>query len=422
MSIIVFGVSHKTAPIDVRERVALDAEQLPEALDAARRATGAREAVILSTCNRTEFYLAADSDPARQLGDWLVRFKSLDPGLVERHFYTLHDAHAIRHTLRVACGMDSLVLGEPQILGQLKQAYQASSTDGNIGKTLSKLMQYAFTVAKKVRTETAIGQTPVSVAYAAVRLARQIHGDLSSKTALLIGAGDTISLVASHLRRQRIGRMVIANRTLERSEDLARELGATAIPLTELAPHLPQADIVVTSTASRLPIITHSAVEAAIKARRYQPMFIVDLAVPRDVEAAVGELGDVYLYTVDDLNNVITENLELRQTAAAQAEEIVTLHAQNFMDWLQSLDGNATIIAYRRQAEAVRDELLAKADRQLRSGEDPQAVLRGLAGALVNKLVHHPTAKIREATVDGRSDLVLAARELLNIRELDQET
>lgn len=417
MPIIVFGVSHKTAPIDVREKVALDAEQLPAALDGARAAVGAREAVILSTCNRTEFYLAADASPERQLADWLTRFKALDTGLIDGHFYLLEGPEAIRHTLRVACGLDSMVLGEPQILGQLKQAYQASESGGSIGKTLSKLMQYAFTVAKKVRTDTAIGQTPVSVAYAAVRLARQIHGELATKTALLIGAGDTISLVANHLRSQHIGRMIIANRTLARSEELAAELGGEPVPLTELAQYLPAADIVVSSTASPLPIINRDAVEAAIRRRRYAPMFLVDLAVPRDIEPSVAELDDVYLYTVDDLNNVITENMELRQLAAAQAEEIVSLHAQHFMDWLQSLDGNATIVAYRRQAEATRDELLAKAQRQLATGDDPAKVLQSLATTLVNKLVHHPTTKIREATIEGRSELVLAARELLNIRE-----
>lgn len=421
MPIIVFGVNHKTAPIDVREKVALDTTQLPAALEGARQAVGAREAVILSTCNRTEFYLAADALPQRQLAEWLVQFKTLDPGLIDGHFYTLDGAQAIRHCLRVACGLDSLVLGEPQILGQLKEAYQASATGGAVGKILSKLMQYAFTVAKKVRTETAIGQTPVSVAYAAVRLARQIHGDLSTKTALLIGAGDTVSLVANHLKGQHIGRLIVANRTLARAEELTREVGGLPVALTDLTQHLWAADIVVASTASQLPIISRAAIEAAIKRRRYAPMFLVDLAVPRDIEPAVAELDDVYLYTVDDLNNVITENMELRQAAAAQAEEIVILHAQSFMDWLQSLDGNATIVAYRRQAEAIRDELLAKAQRQLVTGEDPAAVLRGLATTLVNKLVHHPTTKIRDATIEGREEFVMAARELLNIRDTDTD-
>lgn len=417
MAILVFGVNHRTAPIEVREQVALDAEQLPAALAGALETGGTREAVILSTCNRTEFYLSGDDLSEATMADWLVRFKSLDAATVSGHFYTLEDEHAVRHALRVACGLDSMVLGEPQILGQLKQAYQSSVTGNAVGKTLGKLMQYAFSVAKKVRTETAIGQTPVSVAYAAVRLAKQIHGDLKSKTALLIGAGDTIGLVAAHLQGQGIRRLIIANRTQARAEELAREVNASVVPFTELAQHLPAADIVVTSTASRVPIITREAVQTAAKARRFAPMFFVDLAVPRDVEASVGKLDDVYLYTVDDLNNVITENLELRAAAAAQAEDIVTQHAQGFLGWLQSLDANETIIGYRRQAEAIRDELLEKARRRLAAGDAADEVLQTLAYGLTNRLIHQPTARIREASVEGRSELVSAARELLGLGE-----
>jgi glutamyl-tRNA reductase len=422
MAILVFGVNHRTAPIKVREQVALDAEQLPAALAGALETGGTREAVILSTCNRTEFYLAGDDLSEATMADWLMRFKSLDAATVSGHFYTLEDEHAVRHALRVACGLDSMVLGEPQILGQLKQAYQSSVTGNAVGKTLGKLMQYAFSVAKKVRTETAIGQTPVSVAYAAVRLAKQIHGDLKTKTALLIGAGDTIGLVAAHLQGQGIGRIIIANRTQARAEELAREVNASVVPFTELAQHLPAADIVVTSTASRLPIITRETVQTAVKARRFAPMFFVDLAVPRDVEASVGTLDDVYLYTVDDLNNVITENLELRAAAAAQAEDIVTQHAQGFQDWLQSLDANETIIGYRRQAEAIRDELLEKARRRLAAGDAADDVLQTLAAGLTNRLIHQPTARIREASVEGRSELVTAARELLGLGEPGDST
>jgi len=383
---------------------------------------GTREAVILSTCNRTEFYLSGDDLSEATMADGLVRFKSLDAATVSGHFYTLEDEHAVRHALRVACGLDSMVLGEPQILGQLKQAYQSSVTGNAVGKTLGKLMQYAFSVAKKVRTETAIGQTPVSVAYAAVRRAKQIHGDLKTKTALLIGAGDTIGLVAAHLQGQGIRRLIIANRTQARAEELAREVKASVVPFTELAQHLPAADIVVTSTASRVPIITREAVQTAAKARRFAPMFFVDLAVPRDVEASVGKLDDVYLYTVDDLNNVITENLELRAAAAAQAEDIVTQHAQGFLGWLQSLDANETIIGYRRQAEAIRDELLEKARRRLAAGDAADDVLQTLASGLTNRLIHQPTARIREASVEGRSELVSAARELLGLGEPGDST
>ncbi len=412
MSIIVLGVSHNTAPIEVRERVALDAEQLTHALKGMVAAGGVREALVLSTCNRTEFYCCGDQRTQQRIADWLVKYKALEPQLVERHFYTLQDTQAIRHALRVACGLDSMVLGEPQILGQLKGAYRAAVGAGTTGKQLNKLMQYAFAVAKRIRTETAIGATPVSVAYAAVRLARQIHGDLHTKRALLIGAGETVSLVAHHLRQQGIAEIVIANRTLSRSEELAREVGGTAIALADIPGQLVRADIIVSSTASRLPIITHDAIAAASRERRYQPMFIVDLAVPRDVEATVADLDDVYLYTVDDLNHVITENLELRRTAAAQAEEIVNVATQGFLDWLASLDGNAVIVAFRQQAEAAKIEALDKAHRRLAAGDTPEAVLAGLANTLVNKLIHHPTTKIREATIEGRSELIASAREL----------
>lgn len=417
MAIIIFGLSHRTAPIEVRERVALDAAQLPEALHAAIRVGEVNEALILSTCNRTEFYCAGPRPANRQLADWLVQYKALEPQLVATHFYTLEDQHAIRHALRVAAGLDSLVLGEPQILGQLKQAYQTALNIGTAGKHLNKLMQYAFAIAKTIRTETAIGETPVSVAYAAVRLARQIHGDLAHKRALLIGAGETVALVATHLRRQQIGVLVIANRTLAHAVDVAREFGGTPIALADIPRHLHEADIVVASTASRLPIVTRAAVESASKARRHEPMFIVDLAVPRNVEPSTGELDDVYLYTVDDLNHIITENKELRQSAAAQAEEIVNIRAQGYMDWLQALDGDATIVAYRRQAAAYKQELLQKAERRLAAGEDPQVVLAGFANRLLNKLTHAPTAKIREASIDGRTELIELARELLDIRE-----
>lgn len=417
MPIVIFGVSHKTAPIDVRERVALDGDQLPEALRALLQHQGVNEALILSTCNRTELYCAVDGDLNRPLAEWLVQYKALAPGVIDSHFYTLKDEYAIRHTLKVACGLDSLVLGEPQILGQLKQAYAMAVEQGATGKQLNKLLQYAFSVAKKIRTETAVGTTPVSVAYAAVRLARQIHGDLGDKTALLIGAGETITLVATHLKTQRIARMIVANRTLTRAEAIAAEVGGTAIAIGDLPARLAEADVIVTSTASRLPIITKGAIANAIKERRYEPMFIVDLAVPRDVEPSVAEIEDAYLYTVDDLNNVITENMELRNAAAAQAEEIVNVCTQGYMDWLQGQDGNAVIVEYRRRAESIKEELLAKALRRLAAGDDAAAVTAALAHALVNKLIHHPTAKIREATLEGRGEIIANARELFALDE-----
>ncbi|MGH8597067.1 MAG: glutamyl-tRNA reductase, partial [Gammaproteobacteria bacterium] len=410
MSIFIFGVNHLSAPVAFRERLAFDEMVLPSALRGLSACNGINEALILSTCNRTELYAVGELHGERQLADWLVRQQTLDRDALGRHCYAHTDQDAVRHTLRVACGLDSMVVGEPQILGQVKSAYQAAVRTGTSGKTLHKLMQYAFTVAKKVRTETAIGATPVSVAYAAVRLAAQVHGDLSQHRALLIGGGDTIELVAQHLRRQKIAELVIANRTLSRAKALAAAFGGRGIELIEIPAVLPRADIVISSAASRAPLVSRAMLQQAIKARRQQPIFVVDLAVPRNVESGAENLDDVYLYSVDDLKHVITENLELRRAAARQAEELVETHAAGFMDWMQSLNGDSVIKAYRHQVDTVAGEALVKAQRRLLNGEDPAAVLAALAHALANKLVHRPVTKIREAASEGRLDLLEKAR------------
>ncbi len=417
MPIFVFGMNHQTAPLAVREQVAFTPDQLPSALRALHTELGVSEAVILSTCNRTEAYVVAESRSERLLANWLVRHHALADGSLSEHCYLHADSAAVRHTLRVACGLDSMVLGEPQILGQIKAAYRSAVEHHTTGKQLNKLLQYTFAIAKQVRTETAIGAAPVSVAYAAVRLARQVHGDLSACRALLIGAGDTIELVAQHLTRQGIGTLTIANRTLARATALAHALQAQAVSLAAIPEQLAQADIVVTSTASSSVLVTRAMLENAVRARRFAPMFVVDLAVPRNVEASAAAVEDVYLYTIDDLNRVITDNLEIRQAAAAQAEEIVEARAAGFMDWVQSLDGNALIVAYRRQVDALVERELEKAQRRLVKGTEITAVLQGLSRALANKLIHHPLTKIREAAGEGRSELILSARELLAIED-----
>ncbi|MGD9601993.1 MAG: glutamyl-tRNA reductase [Gammaproteobacteria bacterium] len=418
MPIYVFGMNHQTAPLAVRERVAFTPEQLPSALQSLTTEAGMSEALILSTCNRTEVYAVGAPHSERQLADWLVRHHALDGAALGDHTYAYVDTEAVRHALRVACGLDSMVLGEPQILGQIKSAYHTAVSHRTTGKQLNKLMQYTFAIAKQVRTETAIGATPVSVAYAAVRLARQVHGDLRERCALLVGAGDTIELVAQHLKRQGIGSLVIANRTVARAAALAQTLGGgEAIGLDALPARLAGADIVVTSTASRTPLVTRAMLEHAVKARRFEPMFVVDLSVPRNVEVAAETLEDVYLYTIDDLNRVITDNLELRQAAARQAEEIIEARANGFMDWVQSLDGNALIVAYRRQVDAIAASELEKAERRLANGEDTRVVMSGLCRALANKLVHHPLTKIREAATEGRGEIIEVARELLSIQD-----
>lgn len=413
MSIRIFGISHKTAPIDVRERLVVSADELPAALDGLVQEGGVAEALILSTCNRTELYCKLRPDTYGHPLDWLVRYNGIEASIIESHIYTLEQEHAVRHALRVACGLDSMVLGEPQILGQLKEAYRTAVDQGTAGKILNRLFQHAFYVAKQVRTQTAIGENPVSVAFAAVKLAKQIHGDLSDKTALLVGAGDTITLVARHLRASNIAQLIIANRSFGRSQELATRFKGRAVTLDKLPQHLAAADIIVSSTASRLPLITEGAIRTALKARRRAPMFIVDLAVPRDVEPGAGEVADVYLYSVDDLNQVVGENARLREGAAAQAEEMVNIQAQSYMDWLQGQDSTQAIVAIRDQADRIKAQLVEKARRRLAAGDDAEDVVAALANGLVNRLLHNPTVKIREAAVDGRDEIVRVARDLL---------
>ncbi|MSR15807.1 MAG: glutamyl-tRNA reductase [Gammaproteobacteria bacterium] len=413
MAIFIFGVNHLRAPVAFRERIAFEEATLASALQDLVACDAVKEALILSTCNRTELFAVGEPSGDRQLVDWLIRHHTIDQSTLLQYCYTHTDQEAVRHTLRVACGLDSMVLGEPQILGQVKAAYRAAVASGTSGKTLNKLMQYAFTTAKKIRTDTAIGATPVSVAYAAVRLARQVHGDLSQCRALLIGAGDTIELVAQHLHRQKIAEVVIANRTVSRAHALAEIVDGRGIGLDDIPATLAHTDIVIASAASRIPLVTRAMLEQAVKARRQQPIFVVDLAVPRNVEPSAATLDDVYVYSVDDLNHVISENLDLRRAAATQAEELVDQHAAGFMEWMQSLDGEDMIKAYRGHADTIAGEALAKAQRKLANGEDPATVLSGLTHSLTNKLIHRPLAKIREAASEGRSDLLEHAQELL---------
>lgn len=415
MPLSIFGINHRSAPVSLRERVAFSEADLPAALRGLRAAGGVLEAAILSTCNRTELYCVVDTADNVAPVDWLLAHHRAAAHDLRPFLYHHPETEAVRHALRVACGLDSMVLGEPQILGQLKTAYQTASDSGTVGRVLNKLFQHAFHVAKKVRTDTAIGNSPVSVAFAAVRLAQQIHGDLRACTALLIGAGDTIELTAHHLTCQRLGRLLIANRTLERAQILASRFGGYAMPLTDLPRHLAEADIVISSTAARLPVLSRTMVAGAMQARRHRPMFLVDLAVPRDIEAAVAELEDLYLYTIDDLQTVVTENLRSRQAAAVQAQEIIDLEAQRFLEWLEQRDAVELIQQLRRRAEHECDELLSRALHQLQQGEPPQAALRQLAHALTNRLLHGPTIRLKDAAAEQRDELLHAAAELFEL-------
>jgi glutamyl-tRNA reductase len=319
--------------------------------------------------------------------------------------------------MRVASGLDSMVLGEPQILGQMKSAFAVAREAGTLGPLLGRLFQATFSTAKTVRTDTAIGENPVSVAFAAVSLAKQIFADLHRSQALLIGAGETISLVARHLHDQGIKRIVVANRTLERASNLAEQFGAHAVLLSEIPDELVKSDIVISSTASQLPILGKGAVERALKQRKHKPIFMVDIAVPRDIEPEVGELDDVYLYTVDDLHEVIAENLKSRQGAAQAAEELVAIGAQDFMQRLRELAAVDVLRAYRQQAERLRDEELSKALRLLNNGSSAEDVLALLARGLTNKLLHAPSVQLKKFSADGRVDALGVAQELFALDE-----
>ncbi|MGQ9830760.1 MAG: glutamyl-tRNA reductase [Thermochromatium sp.] len=415
MKLLVLGLNHKTAPVDIRERLAFGPDIIAGALRKLIGCDGILEGVILSTCNRTELYCAVQDSVEDRLRHWLSEFHGIEHERIDPFLYAYADRDAVVHLLRVSSGLDSLVLGEPQILGQVKTAYQTACECSTTGKLLGRLFQHAFSVAKTVRTETAIGANPVSVAFAAVSLARQIFSDLSQQTALLIGAGETIELAARHLHHNGIGRIIVANRTVERAHDLAAQFGGFAISLIEIANHLPEADIVIASTASPLPVLGKGTVERALKKRKHRPIFMVDIAVPRDIEPEVGELPDVYLYTVDDLKGVIDESLRSRQAAAMQAEEIIDFHAGEFMAWLRSLDAAGLIQDYRQRAEELRDEVLARARRQLDAGKPPVEVLNFLAHTLTNKLLHAPSSRLRQAARDGDTVILEAANELFQL-------
>lgn len=419
MPLIALGINHRTAPVDIRERVAFPPERLPVALRELRDLPQVHEAAILSTCNRTEIYCGLDSDDTTELVDWLCTYHRLRPDLLKPYLYIHPDQAAVRHMFRVAAGLDSMILGEPQILGQMKTAYQDALQAGTLDTQLSKLFQHTFSVAKQVRSDTAIGASPVSVAFAAVSLARQIFGDLSNQTALLIGAGETIELAARHLADHKLGRMIIANRTAERAHALAAQFNGYAIALSEMPAHLVEADIVISSTASQLPILGKGAVERALKQRKHRPIFMVDIAVPRDIEAEVAELEDIYLYTVDDLQEVIQENLKSRRAAAEQAEEIIDVQCAHYLGWLGSLDAVSTIREFRSQADIARDEVLDKARQLLAQGKEPDQVVQFLAHTLANKLTHTTSVNLRQAGYDGRAELILAARELLGLPKRD---
>lgn len=418
MSLLVIGINHNTASVELREKVAFGPDKLSEALLHLSNQSYIKGSVIVSTCNRTELYCDITLASKHRLIEWLCDFHRVSIEALKPSLYVYEEQAAIRHLMRVACGLDSLVLGEPQILGQVKQAYADSRQSRMIDSALDKLFQKAFSVAKRVRTETDIGGNAVSVAYAACTLAKHIFESLTESTVLLVGAGETIELVAKHLAGHGCQRMIVANRTRERAMSLAQSFDAEVITLNQIPEYLAQADIVISSTASPLPIIGKGMVESALKARRYQPMLIVDIAVPRDVEAQVGDLNDAYLYSVDDLQSIVETNIEQRKVEAIQAEAIVSEESAEFMTWMRSLQAVDSIRDYRQSANQIREELLNKSLQALASGGDAEKLLIELSNKLTNRLIHTPTRALQMAAEQGEPAKLAIIRQSLGLDDL----
>ena len=410
MTVWALGLNHNTAPLDLRGRFAFALDQMAPALQGLRTSHARHpEAAILSTSNRTEVYCASDNAQVDHTLGWLARAGDVPADALRDHTYLLQDGHAARHAFRVASGLDSMVLGEPQILGQMKSAVRAAEEAGALGSTLNQLFQRSFAVAKEVRSSTEIGAHSISMAAAAVRLAGNLFEDLSQIKLLFVGAGEMIELAATHFAAKSPATIAIANRTLERGEKLASRFGGEVMRLADLPERLHEFDAVVSCTASTLPIIGLGAVERALKKRRHRPIFMVDLAVPRDIEPEVRELGDVYLYTVDDLAQVVQTGQASRQAAVAQAEAIIDAGVQSFMHWVGQRDPSAGVVPLIRQLNAQADEWraleLARARRRLARGEDVEAVLDALSRGLTQKMLHGAMAELHAADGGHRAQM-----------------
>lgn len=415
MSLLAIGINHNTASVELREKVAFGPDKLSDALAQLSDSSFVNGSVILSTCNRTEIYCDVKSSCKNKVIEWLSQFHQVNAEDLKPSLYVHEEQAAIRHLMRVSCGLDSLVLGEPQILGQVKQAYADSRESRSVDSSMEKLFQKAFSVAKRVRTETEIGGSAVSVAYAACTLAKHIFESLSDATVLLVGAGETIELVAKHLASHNCKRMIVANRTRERAMNLAEQFNAEVIALNEIPDYLAHADIVISSTASPLPIIGKGMVETALKARRYQPMLLVDIAVPRDIESQVGDLNDAYLYSVDDLQSIVDSNIEQRKVEAIQAEAIVSEESAAFMTWMRSLQAVDSIRDYRKAANDIREDLVSKSLQALAAGGDPEKLLIELSNKLTNKLIHTPTRALQTAAEQGEPAKLAIIRQSLGL-------
>lgn len=415
MSLLTLGLNHKTAPLAIRETVAFAPDECLHALSGLTALPSVREGAIVSTCNRTELYAVDDGMGDAHLQRWLCEQHGLDPETLVPHFYSYQGRDSIRHAMRVASGMDSMILGEPQILGQMKTALHQAREASTAGPILTRLFEHSFAVAKDVRTDTDIGAHPVSVAYAGVSLARRIFADFGNVTVMMIGAGETIDLAARHLGEMGVGKMVFANRSVERARNLASQHRGVAIGLDEVRAHLPAADLVVTSTGAPHQLIEAPAMRDALRTRKRRPVFMLDLAVPRDVDPAIGKMEDVYLYTVDDLQDVIRDNLRSREQAALMADDMLEERIDEFIAWLDSRSAVDTIRAMRGHADQHRDAVLDRAQRLIRQGKSGEEIAAFVANTLTSKLMHAPTSALRNSDGEGQQQLIQSAQRLFDL-------
>jgi glutamyl-tRNA reductase len=414
MPLQILGLNHNTAPVEIREQVAYAGDEVARALERLTALEGVDEALLLSTCNRTEFYLVGHDGGRERLEEWLHDDRRLGEDF-RQSVFTLDDEEAIRHIFRVACGLDSMVLGEPQILGQLKDAFHYAEEANTLGSNLSRLFQHTFAVAKKIRTDTEIGASPVSVASAAVHLAEQFFAGFKKHTALLVGAGVTIELVAKHLVSHEIGRLFVANRSVDRARDLAKQFGGFALPLSEIEGTLPEADILITSTAATEPVVTTEQIAKAIKARKRKPIFACDIAVPRDIEASAGDLSDFYLYTIDDLDKVILEGQGNREAAAIEAHRLLDEEIRRYAAIERSKQVAPVISTLRENNEQLRKQVAKQARKRMRKGESPEDAIEFATASLMKKMLHKPSVALRKAGEAADEQTIEAARKLFGL-------
>lgn len=412
MPLLTTGISHHTAPLETRERIAISKTDYVERVKEICQLDGVEEVVVVSTCNRTEIYSIGPAQSRKEIRQWLQNKGDLSDAEMDTHCYVREREQAVQHLFRVASGLDSLVLGESQIVGQLKESWQMAQEAGGVGKVLDRLFQHSFATAKRIRSKTRIGEHPVSVAYTTVMLAKQIFGDLASKTVILVGAGEMVELCGRHLHDKGLSSLIIANRSVERAAELAEQFSAHAVALSDLPDVLHKADILISSTASQTPIILPDAVKSALKKRRNQPMFLVDIAVPRDIHTDVGKLGNVYLYTIDDLQKVVDKNLSKRTEAAEAATGDVAESVDEFMRWLNSARASVYLRNLHKHARINSEELAEKALRKIKAGKDPEKVVTQLANTLAKRILHLPSTRLRQAAEEQDDELLRVANRL----------